>query len=67
MIALVRSSRYSKTIARFTMHDSVASPKSGGLQLKITLIVACYFVVPLCHWMWLHGGLQNQLVVVNLT
>merc|ERR1712150_244934 len=66
MIALVLSSRYSKTIARFTMHDSVASPKSGGLQLKITLIVACYFVVPLCHWMWLHGGLQNQLVVKKL-
>ena len=65
MIALVLSSRYSKTIARFTMKDSTTSAKSGGLQLYITLTVALYFLVPLCHWMWLYGGLKNQLVLVN--
>ena len=65
MIALVLSSRYSKTIARFTMKDSTTSAKSGGLQLYITLTVALYFLIPLCHWMWLYGGLKNQLVLVN--
>jgi len=66
MVALVLSSQYSKTLARFTMKDSTKCPKSGGLQLYITLIVACYFLVPLCHWIWLYGGLQNKLVLRKL-
>ena len=63
MVAIVLGSRYSNTISHFTMHNNSAN--KGGLQLKITLMVACYFFVPLCHWIWLYGGLRNQVVMVN--
>ena len=62
MVALVVASRYSKTVATFTKQNAT---KKSGLQLKLHLIFACYFIVPLCHWIWLYGGLQNRVVMVN--
>ena len=64
MVAVVVGSRYSDKIARFTKVQREDS--KSGIQLKVTLIVACYFIVPLLHWIWLYGGLQNQVVLVSL-
>ena len=63
MVALVVASRYSKTVATFTKQNAT---KKSGFQLKLHLVFACYFIVPLCHWIWLYGGLQNRVVVVNM-
>ena len=64
MVAVVVGSRYSDKIAQFTKVQREDS--KSGIQLKVTLIVACYFIVPLLHWIWLYGGLQNQVVLVSL-
>lgn len=64
MVAVVVGSRYSDKIAQFTKVQREDS--KSGIQLKVTLIVACYFIVPLLHWIWLYGGLQNQVVLQKL-
>ena len=64
MVSVVVGSRYSNILSRYTL-QSRQSRKPSGIRLKVTLMVALYFVVPLCHWIWLQGGLQNQFVQVR--
>ena len=54
---------FTKKAATFTKQNAT---KKSGIQLKLLLIIACYFIVPLCHWIWLYGGLQNRVVMVNM-
>ena len=62
LFSIVFASRYSKTIATFTKKSS---PKKSGLQLKLFLVIATYFIVPFSHWVWLCGGVKNKLVMVR--
>jgi hypothetical protein len=43
----------------------ISSPFYFRIPLSIFMAVSVYSVVPLSHWVWLHGGVFNEVVQVQ--